>query len=1089
MRNQIVVTDQEKAQFNYELRNYHRIGPASVAKALQSDLDAGLTSELASINQARFGANELKPPRDWPLPAKFVFAMFSGFAPLLWIASLLCFIAWQPLGAPNPSVYNLALAILLLVIIFLGGIFVFWQEYQTSRVIDGFRNMIPARAVVVRDGASLALAATQLTMGDVVILETGMKVPADVRIVGANNLRVDNSMLTGESEPVRLAVDAMHADVNALQSRNMGFMGATVMEGTGRGIVVAVGAECQIGRIAAMSTGSTQLSALQKELNIFVLIVGGFALFFFTLVLIVWGAWINVQNPGFMSTSTALANAIGVVVAFVPEGLPLALAAALTIIAKRLCDQHKMLLKQLPTVETLGSMSMLASDKTGTLTQNRMTVVNVVLGPNADVLPVAACADVAADSHALMRLAADAALCNEASIQAAPALADAGIPVDEEQVKVGEVSMSHATIAPAPAEQAPTIVGGNGTDKALLAWAATLGGAEARVTHFQKLAIPFSSATKQAISVQLDTSSGIATVIVKGAPDGVLPRCTSVYDDAGEAQLLTPDVSARLVAACNMLGKQGQRVLAICERVLPADTFPPGFAFSSDPLNFPIDALTLAGLIAVADPPRESTAPAVLALRGAGVSVVMVTGDAETTAEAIARQVGIVTAPVAEHVPADLIKSNAPAAAAPSATPRVHLTDALAPLQQQMVVMASPAKSNPSQIEVLTPTVASVTTAAVVSGHELARFTPEAWKWLLQHDEIVLARTTPEQKLAFVKAAQNFSMHRVGVTGDGINDAPALKNADVGIAMNSGADAARDAAHVVLLTDDFSAMVHGVREGRLLFANLRKISAYLITGGCWAELIPVLANFFVGMPQPLSAFLMIYISCLTDVCAAIALIAEAPEGAIMRGKPRDHRTTKLVDLQLVLSQYLVWGMVISFATFFNFLDFMLYRGPVQPSIDVDNSNGAVFGYSPSQLVLAWTWGSTSDQINAINAGSSVFFVTIVVCQLGNYMNVRRRMSPYMSDLQGVTWCEKALNALWYMVPTLPMLFTFVFEIGFALLVTETPALQAVFLTASVPARQWGIAFGFSFLLFAMSEAGKWIVFFHPSSVLRHIYWT
>ena len=326
----------------------------------------------------------------------------------------------------------------------------------------------------------------------------------------------------------------------------------------------------------------------------------------------------------------ALRSPQGVLVALVPEGLPLALAAGLTVIAKRLCDKHFVLLKQLVTVETLGSMSLLASDKTGTLTQNIMSVVNVVTGTAAETLGVAEAAVRGAKSaSSIAALARCASLCNDATIQASQPLG-AALPVASSAVSIA--------IAPVPA---PAIVGGNGTDKALLAWAASLGqGTEARDAFVPVHAIPFSSVTKQAVAVQTGAMDGVSTVFVKGAPDALLPRCSHFSTEDADAAPLTDAARAAFEAALDALGRQGKRVLALCQRVLPRDVFPPGFAFSSDPEpNFPLDGLTLLGLVAIADPPRLSTAPAVAALRIAGIRVAMVTGDAETTAEAIARQV------------------------------------------------------------------------------------------------------------------------------------------------------------------------------------------------------------------------------------------------------------------------------------------------------------------------------------------------------------------------------------------------------------------------------------------------------------------
>ena len=331
----IALSAADRARFDYELKNYHAVDVDAVAKILASDVTSGLTTVAAAAALKTHGRNMLSPPAEWPLPAKFIFSMFSGFAPLLWAAVIVCFVCWANLSGGLPA---LVLAVVLSVINFLGGIFVFWQEYQTARVLAGFKSMIPSVAQVTRNGGPVSIPASDLTVGDLVHLTAGCKVgggvmivfylrgcchpaatllppscpqvPADVRIVSAHVLRVDNSMLTGESEPVRLVCESQPHVHSTLEARNMAFMGTAVTEGGGSAIVVAVGDLCQIGRIAAMSSSSGKVTSLQADLNRFVAIVGLFALFFFVLVLIVWGAWLKPDHASFMSLSAALLNAM-----------------------------------------------------------------------------------------------------------------------------------------------------------------------------------------------------------------------------------------------------------------------------------------------------------------------------------------------------------------------------------------------------------------------------------------------------------------------------------------------------------------------------------------------------------------------------------------------------------------------------------------------------------------------------------------------------------------------------------------------------------------------------------------------------------
>jgi len=314
-----------------------------------------------------------------------------------------------------------------------------------------------------------------------------------------------------------------------------------------------------------------------------------------------------------------------------------------------------------------------------------------------------------------------------------------------------------------------------------------------------------------------------------------------------------------------------------------------------------------------------------------------------------------------------------------------------------------------------------------------------------------------------------------------VNDAPALKKADCGIAMNSGSDVARDAAHVVLLTDDFTAITEGVKEGRLLFANLRKLVAYQISAGCWSELWPVLANVFIGVPLPLSTFLMIVISCLTDVGAGIALIYTAPEGNLMREPPRDHRTQRLVTWQVVLYSYGFAGMMQVVAAFVAFFMYMGERGPTSP---VSDGSGVAQprGYSVSDLVFAWDWGTLPDETDALNSGQSVFFMTLVMMQVFHVLSVRRQRSPYFTDFPATsTWGEWAWALLCYLRPPTSILVAWIWELSVVVLFTEVPYFQAVFGTGHVPGRYWGVAVGLGFAVFVLMEARKWILNAWPAA--------
>lgn len=352
----------------------------------------------------------------------------------------------------------------------------------------------------------------------------------------------------------------------------------------------------------------------------------------------------------------------------------------------------------------------------------------------------------------------------------------------------------------------------------------------------------------------------------------------------------------------------------------------------------------------------------------------------------------------------------------------------------------------------------------------------------------VLPNYTTHFPLQIVKEFQRRG-ERVGMTGDGVNDSPALRRADIGIAMLSGSDVARDAADMVLLTDNFASIVHGVEEGRLIFDNLQKVIAYQISAGCYAELIPVLATFFVGMPQPLSSFLMIVISCVTDVYAGVALMEEAPEEGSMTKPPRKAQEEPLVSLSLIAYSYLWYGNMTSLAAFINYFTFMRNRGPlgeVPSPVPVDDDGHREFpaGYGVGQLVGAWNWALNDNALGADNneaaiQGSAVFFVTLVVMQWGHLVSVRRK-TPYFYDSFVNTrggkgsLCQRFWAELLSSKPLKPIVYAILASAATAVVFTEVPVVQRSCGTASVSVKYWFQAMLFSIIGFVLNETRKWL---------------
>ena len=354
-------------------------------RSFNSNIKNGLTSEQAKKLLHEHGYNEMAKAYQTPIWLKFIYCFFSGFAPLLWVAAFFVFLSWKPFGTPPSNIYNLALAIVLLIVIFLSGIFNFIQDVQTSSVLSSISELIPSNSLVMRDGTFQSMDPKNIVVGDIIQLENGAKVPSDVRIIQSSDLKIDKSMITGETNAIRLFDEIEQPDSILLQARNMAFMGCNVVEGEGLGIVIATGADNQLSKIAAsINNVKVKNTALQNDINKFVLIISILSSLTVVVVVLEWAFYLRVQYPDFMSVSSMIANAISVIVAFVPEGLPLALSMGLTIIARRLCFTYSVLVKQLSIVETLGSMTVLASDKTGTLTQNKM-VVKLILSMQSNI--------------------------------------------------------------------------------------------------------------------------------------------------------------------------------------------------------------------------------------------------------------------------------------------------------------------------------------------------------------------------------------------------------------------------------------------------------------------------------------------------------------------------------------------------------------------------------------------------------------------------------------------------------------------------------------------------------------------------------
>lgn len=777
-------------------------GAADVLAALGSG-PAGLAGAEAARRLAADGRNELPRAYRRSMAGRFLAQFTDLFAVLLLVAAAITAMAYF-IGEPrDPG--NLQLTIAILGVVLINAAIGFGQEYAAERTAEALQAMVPHRARVVRDGVQTAVAAAELVTGDLVVLEAGDAVSADCRVVEAHELAVDNMALTGESEPARRTADAVPDAVGRLDARNRVWMGTAVAAGTGKAVVTATGPATEFGRIFRLAASTTPgRSPLQRQVALMARKVAVVALGLGVLLF-------AIRIPSGDPLVETFLFGLGVMVALVPEGLPATLSVALAVGVRRMARGHA-LIKKLVAVETLGSTTVICTDKTGTLTQAEMTVQAVWVPDRVHRLtgvgyaPAGTVEDPGPAVRDLLRVAA---LCNDARL-----------------------------VPPDGGARSGWQVLGDTTEGALLVAAVKAGldldaerAAAPRVGEF-----PFDSRRKLMTTLHRRTGEPQVTACVKGSPQEVLARCARLRDEHGRTVPLDDATRAAVAAADDAMARSALRVLAVAVRHV-------GSADASQ--TEAESGLTLLGLAGMLDPPRPEVTAAVGACHRAGIRVVMVTGDHALTAEAVARRVGILTA----------------------GPPRT------------------------------------------VTGAELDRMDDDALRALLADPaDVLFARVAPEHKLRIVSAYKDLGAV-VAATGDGANDAPALKRADIGVAMGAtGTDVAREASVMVLLDDSFASIATAVELGRSVYQNIRRFLVYVFSANV-GELVPILAATFSGFPLvPITALQVLAIDLGSDVMPALALGAERAEPGIMDQPPRDP-ARKLFSAVLVRRILLLGGLL------------------------------------------------------------------------------------------------------------------------------------------------------------------------------------
>mmetsp|Transcript_24130 Transcript_24130/g.41178 ORF Transcript_24130/g.41178 Transcript_24130/m.41178 type:complete len:1139 (-) Transcript_24130:789-4205(-) len=915
----------------------------------------GLDADDAKQRLVTHGMNMLTPPKHTPAWIKFLKELSGFFSLLLWGGALLCFVGYSIDGSED----HLFLGIVLVVVVVVTGIFSFVQNSKSESLMNSFKSMLPPKVKVLRGGTTDEVVSTKIVPGDIVFVEAGDLIPADIRVLEcSDNFQVDNAALTGESEPQKRSSVCTHDD--PLETTNLCFFGTLAPEGSCKAVVIETGDRTVMGRVAAlaMSTKKEQ-TPINKEIHHFILVISGIALFLGVLFFLLS---IGIGTPFIES----LVFTIGIIVANVPEGLLATVTVCLTLTAKRM-HAKKVLVKNLEGVETLGSTSCICSDKTGTLTMNVMTVAQVVYGGlNAFITEDAPSSFTGGKKTydttnlCFQKLLRCAALCNVATFTEGSKWKYKDDGETKELDEFGNpIPIPFKGVVAQGVDTYNWKPVGNASECAMIKLVQSESSTprdeydvdSIRSSHPVKYTIPFNSKNKYQVHVHEDTSSGRHVVLMKGAPERILDRCTHAVI-GGKIVELDENERINIIEQQEALSANGLRCLGFAEKELDTNFYNNEFKYAAEndefySCNFPIgDApsdvidshgktqnpqstggLVFLGMFALIDPPRPAVPGAVKRCQTAGIVVIMVTGDHPVTAQAIAFKCGILWS----KTRGDMIKDNIKFGRTFGSADYEHPDDA---------------------------------EAIVVPGSELSPDMKESdWDFILNHRQVVFARTSPQQKLIIVENCQRLG-HIVAVTGDGVNDSPAIKKADIGIAMGiSGSEVSKQAADMILLDDDFGSIVNGVEEGRLIFDNLKKSIAYTIQSNI-PEITPFLAFIIFAIPLPLTTFLILAIDLGTDMIPAISMASEQPEADIMQRRPRT-KSDRLVTPAMIQFSYGYIGMIQALAGFFTYMVVMNDYG-YKPQILFNRGNSDAFGHQP--FFCKFSGGHYANLAGDINEG-------------------------------------------------------------------------------------------------------------------------
>jgi len=883
---------------------FHAIDVDVLIEKLQTQA-AGLDPAEASRRLDLHGPNRLPQGSQRSALIRFMLQFHNLLIYVLIVAAMLA-----------AAIGHVTDALVIMAVVLVNAIIGYVQEGRAESAMEAIRAMIDPHASVLRGGQRLTIAADQVVPGDIVLLEAGDRVAADLRLIKASSLKADEAILTGESVPVDKQVAPVDADVPLGDRFSMAFSGSFIAAGQGAGVVVATGAQTQLGQISTMIGNVEELATpLTRQMNHFARQVT-FAVLGLATLVFGFALW---------SESYAIGDAfmvvVGLAVAAIPEGLPAVMTITLAIGVQRMARRNA-IIRRLPAVETLGAVSVICSDKTGTLTRNEMTVTRLVTGDGAVSIEGVGYVPVG------RFVSASGAPLDPAAEPVLEALTLAGLLCSDAALR--EVDDRW-------------IVDGDPMEGALVSLAAKAGhDVVAARTQFARIAeIPFDARHRYMATLNSRAGHGLV-VFVKGAPETVLARCAEIATADG-AQ---PIDAAYWLAQVDVLAGAGQRVIAVAQRMMPAGTE----TISGDDVQGGLTLLALVGLI---DPPRAEAIAAIAECRAAGIRVKMITGDHAVTARAIAIELGLGDDP------------------------------------------------------------------RTLTGEDLDRLDDATFDAEASAAK-VFARTSPEQKLRLVEALQR-DRSVIAMTGDGVNDAPALKRADIGVAMGQkGTEAAKDASEMVLADDNFASIVAAVREGRMVYDNLTKVIAWTLpTNG--GEAMTIILAILFGLTLPITPVQILWINMVTAVALGLALAFEPPEAGVMRRPPRQPG-------QHLLSGRLLWRIV--------FVSLLMVAGTF-----------GIYSYATAQGLSVET-----ARTMAVN--------TIVVMEIFYLFSVRYVHGASLT-WQGVLGTPAVLTAV-------------VTVVAAQLLFTYAPVMHRIFSSRPVAFKDGLLIIGIGVVILLLVEAEKWI---------------